>query len=447
MLETSVKDRRLRHIEAAARSASLDLNRLRRAVEESARTDQFMAASVVRSEQALESIQGAVAATVALETEFLPQVVDELRLQGASLANIEALLANPSGTAAQERLRRGESLLSRRLLPEAVAELTAALSFDAYHPVTHYRLGQAQVLTEDFAGAGESFVFAARYSSDARFWAATALCAGAAFECAELRARQEEILSWAVEAVPDCPELWLAMAGLGSPGALQRALTIAPELVVDAMAAQVPRLPQAAKAVLEQGVLARSRQQAALLRELAAVYERYQIPHDLEIAGDAPTNPAEALLWCVVLDEDARGARRHATDNVHLAQSLERVPSLPTGRVPKPSLSRTLGRAALLVLIAFFAVALIGGAIQGSPSGMGLVYVFALVAGVLILWTLGQYLTRATASWRHHAATNAHSRSSGRRQAQEAEIRTSIEVVLRKLPDEPPHPCVTPLFA
>jgi hypothetical protein len=231
------------------------------------------------------------------------------------------------------------------------------------------------------------------------------------------------------------------------PGALERALTIAPELVVDAMAAQVPRLPQAAQAVLQKGVLARSRKQAALLRELAAVYELHQIPHDVEIAGDPPTNPVEALVWCVVLDEDARRALLHATDTVHLAGSLERVPSPPIARVPKPSLSQTLGKAALWVLVAFFAVALIGGAIQGSLSGMGLVYVFALVAGVLVLWTVGQYLTQQTASWRHHAATKAHDRSSRRRQGQEAEIRTSIEAVLRKLPDEPRHSRVTPLFA
>ena len=189
----------------------------------------------------------AVAATQALaaiNTEGFEAVHDALIEQTRALGTLAQLIANPLGTRADERFRRGMSALQQGWYSEAVTEFQSSLGDDPYRADAHYYLGVALTKNAALNEAYDSFCRAVYYSGNYANLRPTA--AGAAVLGAQLAdklgrpADADAIVRAALDKVTDCAELWLALASRGGGAAeLERALRLAPELAVLGLVADI----------------------------------------------------------------------------------------------------------------------------------------------------------------------------------------------------------------
>ena len=179
-----------------------------------------------------------VATEISTSNTFLQLVVDTLR--------------DPAATAANERFRSGMMALQKGWAPEAIEELEESIKLFRFHPPSHAALGHALAVEGKFADAAASYRLAQRYAlpGDPGLAAGCALMAASSLEQVGDISSAVEYLLLTADALPQYPELFLAHARLsGDSESLRRALALAPELAVPALAAGIPNVDEVAAEV------------------------------------------------------------------------------------------------------------------------------------------------------------------------------------------------------
>lgn len=222
----------------------------------------------IRSSGIAQEVGHHITASVALLSDdmrgALAAISHQLASQGATLREIERLLANPRTAAAGELLRRGTRALENGWLEEAVSDLTASLDTDPYNPYAHIQLGRARAQMEDPNGAVAQFQLASRYSANDH----PATLAGALLLQSDVldslghnqEARQAR--HQARVRVPRCPEVQLAVARADHDlDALNSAIELEPTVGIVAVALNVAGAEDASNRVVlsDDGTLARLR--------------------------------------------------------------------------------------------------------------------------------------------------------------------------------------------
>ncbi len=177
----------------------------------------------------------AIASEISTSNRFLGMVIDSLR--------------DPLATAANERFRTGLTALQKGWRPEAIEELQESVKLYRFHPETHAALGHALAAEGRLAEAAASYTLAQRYSApdDPSFAAGCALLAAAALENSGQPQQAAELILSSMKSLPEFAELPLAHARIAhDTSSVRSALKIAPDLVVAAMAAEIPGVEEAA---------------------------------------------------------------------------------------------------------------------------------------------------------------------------------------------------------
>ncbi|MEO5921179.1 MAG: hypothetical protein ABIQ01_08560 [Pseudolysinimonas sp.] len=220
-----------------------------------------------------------IASEISTSNRYLGMVVDSLR--------------GPRATAANERFRAGLTALQKGWRPEAIEELQESIKLFRFHAPAHASLGHALAAEGRFGEAAESYALGQRYAlPDGRAFAAgCALLLAAALEDAGDRVGAEQALKDASEAMPEAAEVGLAYSRLsGDVASLRRALTIAPELIVAALAAGVANVDEVADELAhgDSGPVAVAARFIRALDTLRAEFPDTVVDPPLPSIGDQP---------------------------------------------------------------------------------------------------------------------------------------------------------------
>ena len=215
--------------------------------------DQLQAQAVAaeRTAWSAESIAIQVSRIAATADWALPAIAEHLAATAERLGGIEQMLANPTETAAAEFYRRGSYALACGWLEEAEQDLSEAVRLYPYNPRSWFNLGVGRQRAESIEAAA-AFTRCARYATptDPRL-AARAVLLGSYMYRAHGRPEESQKLLREYAAKHErCAELHLALGvHHGDVDHLVSALTIAPDLALDARVSQCQQLDEAAAAV------------------------------------------------------------------------------------------------------------------------------------------------------------------------------------------------------
>lgn len=205
--------------------------------------------AVMRSATMLSSDISALSAAVARQTLVLSALEDAIR--------------NPRATQARELYERGLKSLRAGWGQEAVRDLQESVGAtqNPYDVSAQFVLGLALAVESQPAASGDAFSLAFRYSSDDPGLNSLAAGAGLLGCRAYLDAGDEtsakSLVAAALERIPDCAELWFMRASLHRDSvALERALSLAPELSLDAVALDLPEAREVSEQIAERGPIA-----------------------------------------------------------------------------------------------------------------------------------------------------------------------------------------------
>lgn len=214
--------------------------------------------SAEQNKAGFAELTGAVMRSAVLTDHGLTDIARALAAQTSSLNSIVDLLRYPLGTQARELYERGVRALNAGWTDEAIKELTASVTADPYNPAAQFALALAQATTGDNASAAKSMALVVRYSADQR--ASAPLAAGAAILGANAylavgdAAAAKALVAQARARVSDCAELELMAGRLeNDEAATARAIALAPELALDAIALGLPGAREAARTVVNSG--------------------------------------------------------------------------------------------------------------------------------------------------------------------------------------------------
>lgn len=201
-----------------------------------------------------EQTQSSIMAMSAVMATGLGAVCRGLAALEGLLNGIQELLANPLSTAAAERYRRGIHALSQGWHEPALRELDASIEQDPFQSLSYLARGLALGALERDEEALAAFHHAVTYTGkDPSLRPVAAGASILAAQAARKLGRDDEALRTlraASQAVPDCAEIWLAIAHLsGEASALQSALQLAPELSIVAIVGGIPQAQKVANAV------------------------------------------------------------------------------------------------------------------------------------------------------------------------------------------------------
>lgn len=203
---------------------------------------------------ATERLNSSVLTLASVMNVGLNEVCGLLRETNSSLRLMEDMLANPLSTAAAERYRRGQHALEQTWYDEALAEFEASIAQDPFQALSHFARGLALGALSREAEAFEAFRDAVKFCGTdsvlAPLRAGAAILAGQAALRLDRRSEAADILRAAVDKVPLCAELDLALAGAAADSqALDRGLRLGPELAIFAVAGEIPSAEKVADAI------------------------------------------------------------------------------------------------------------------------------------------------------------------------------------------------------
>lgn len=233
----------------------------------------------------------------------LSAIVEHLALVAEHLGGVEEMLANPRETAAAEYYRNGTYALASGWWEDAVNDLSKAVTLYRYNPRTWFNLGVAQHRHDSADDAAEAFGRCALYGVpvDSALAARAVLISACLHRTARRPDKSTQILQTYAEKIDNCAEIHLALGvHHNQHDHLVEALTLAPDLVVDARIGKAPSLEAAATVVcqLSTGPVHRLRTVEQLIDSVAggareAGLENVQAP---PAPVDLPPDGVEALL-------------------------------------------------------------------------------------------------------------------------------------------------------
>lgn len=203
---------------------------------------------------ATQDIAVEVSRMAAVADVALPAIVEHLALAAERLGGVEQMLARPEETAAAEFYRNGTYALANGWWEEAVTDLSEAVRLYRYNPRTWFNLGIAQHRHDAAVAAAEAFGRCARYgvSVEPALTARAVLLAAVLHRAAGRIDASGDILRNYADKIDSCAELHLALGvHHHDHDHLVEALSLAPDLVVDARIGKASRLEEAAAAVCQ----------------------------------------------------------------------------------------------------------------------------------------------------------------------------------------------------
>ncbi|MGO4597745.1 hypothetical protein [Terrabacter sp. 2RAF25] len=219
----------------------------------------------------IERTNSSIVALAAVNAAGFDAICRQLGETNQLLSGIEQMLANPLSTAAAERYRRGIHALSQEWFEPALKELDAAIAQDPFQALSHFArglaLGSLGRDRDSIAAFRDAILYTGKDPALLPVLAGAAILAGQVADKLGDRGEALRLLAVAKEKTPNCAEAWLASARLtGSRDELLRALTIAPELAVVAVAGKVPDAVTVAEQVAAEGPVASMRAAVETLR-------------------------------------------------------------------------------------------------------------------------------------------------------------------------------------
>jgi tetratricopeptide (TPR) repeat protein len=402
----------------------------------------------------ITSVEQSVSRAAAMAEWAFPAVVSLIVQNNALLSQLVELTANPRSVAATESVHMGLHALRNGWHSDSIAEFERAISDNRYDSATHFALGCAYAAMQDFANAGSSFTRAVRYGlADSKEIA----CGAALFGAQSLRRAgdtvgADSLLLSVVERVPDCPEVALAYArSSNDKEVLHSALTFAPELALDAAAAEIDGVEEVCRNILvgSAGLTARLDESGACLNELSRLdrddlrstwkVETNDVPFSVQLAMTAVT-----LVSANQTLRRSRGNVQHEFERE--AQELERVTTQTNTNITRAEERQRRDRKvrdkgtkeftvlATLILLAIVATSIVattvsGGSVEESwvmqNAGYSALWLL-LIIGCPLLWLLALVkLVKYSAS--HKEFKNASNSDARRVQSAERSRLKSLE--------------------
>lgn len=294
------------------------------------------------------------------------------------LGSIENMLANPLSTRASERYRRGLRALAEEWYEPALKELDAAVEQDPFQAISHFArglaLGALGRREEALVAFSDAMTFTGKDDTLLPVLAGAAILAAQAAQQLNQSVTALTILARAEERIPNCAELILARAHLADDqAALERALRIAPELAIAAVAAQI----QGAE-VVAQRVALDPEGPIMSMRTAADAAKLFGV--SVPIPASTPDAMTFHPVWRRRYEPQVRRAANAALDDLRQTQSSLRTAESAADKVLPADDSRGAKRRAatiwgsawcVLLLLSVFAVA--------SRSLWGILWVIFLV--------------------------------------------------------------------
>jgi tetratricopeptide (TPR) repeat protein len=213
------------------------------------------------SERSQSNMAG-LAAVIGVSGEM---IAFELSRSNYFLSQIADALRDPLATAANERFRIGRKALKKGWNPEAIEEFKASIELYRIHAPSHAALGTALMNEHRPAEAAVSFALAVRYFTpdDPAMATGCALQAAAALDSIGDSTKAIQLLSEIQKTYPECAEVAFVYARMSrDTSQLRSAVMNAPDLIVPALAADIPDVEQIAEEITrsEDGPVALARQ-------------------------------------------------------------------------------------------------------------------------------------------------------------------------------------------
>lgn len=330
-------------------------------------------------------IRSAVISLAAVNAAGFKAVCEALGESNATLHNIERMIASPLSTAAAERYRRGRHAMSEEWFEDALVEFDAAAQMDPFQPITHFSRGLALGALDRRSEAFSAFSDACRYAGKAP--ELRPLAAGAAIlaaQAAESSNRSDEavaLLSQIVSRIPECAETWLALAKITAREApLRRALQIAPELAMVALAGKVAGARHVAESVF-------SDKTGAVQGMLRAIRYSRSLGMSAHVPSTMPEIMSFHAVWRPALAEkELQAAKGLLADERRLASDL-RARELASESVKSPVPIPPVSPPAVVSLV-IASMSLVGVVLAHMASlpvlsvSFGVVTVFAALYGL-----------------------------------------------------------------
>lgn len=245
--------------------------------------------------QQASGTQEALLALASATAGGLSQISGAISQLSGQLTNVEDALRKPRSTAARERYWRGVKAGQHSWHEEAVTELRSSVEQDPFFAPAHLALGLSYAALGDSAAAYDALSLAHKYSASESGWrslgAEAAIVASASAEASGEREQAIAVLDSALEQVGDCAELHLAHARLtGTPDHLRRALALAPELAVVAVASGIPNSREIAEEVASDPM-------GPVQRMTSAIHQARALSIDLPVADSTPALMSYHRRW------------------------------------------------------------------------------------------------------------------------------------------------------
>lgn len=222
----------------------------------------------------VDSVGRSISRVAAMAEWAFPAIISEIVHNTALLSQLIELTANPRTAVASESTRMGLNALRHGWYSDAVEEFGRAIAENRYDSVTHLVLGCSFAALKNYLAAGSSFSNAVKYGlvDTPQIACGAALLGAQAFRKAGDEAEAVQLLRSVAKHVRSCPEVALAYArASGEQTHLDAALRVAPELALDAAAADIDGVETISRRLLigEGGLEARLVESAACLAELS----------------------------------------------------------------------------------------------------------------------------------------------------------------------------------
>jgi tetratricopeptide (TPR) repeat protein len=301
------------------------------------------AETAARGASAAEAMALQLSRMAAVADWTLPEIAEHLALTADRLGGIEQMLASPTETAATEYYRRGSSALASGWLEEAESDLSEAVRLYPYNSNAWFNLGVVRQRS-DSAESADAFVRSARYAAttDPGLAARAVLVGSSIFRTRDRTGDSERFLREYAQKLQSCAEVELSLGvHHDDPDHLAIALTLAPQLAVDARLSGASRIEEAASRVCrsERGPVAKLR----LIEDLAVKLSNraHIVGLDQSISTalpvELPSDSVGALLLadaCVpvlvgelenLASEIEREHKRRSADYEEIALTLQRA--------------------------------------------------------------------------------------------------------------------------